>query len=184
MGLLPFHLPSNLYLNYEKEINNALISTATFYASYNIYQHLMGALNMHSGRTLPLKLCFGLLGFIGSSFSSYHMTNLYQSRTANNIIWNKNNKNKQFHKDIIRNLYVGIFLFIIIENKSFLTAIPSSTLSIGSFALPVRGSIPVFGDIASDTQRVLIQKLGRRFGCHQCGSRQIFSKSTNFIAVS
>ena len=57
---------------------------------------------------------------------------------------------------------------------------PSDVRLPGAFAGPQRyWSIPTGVDYASASERALIQKLGRRHGCHTCGTRR---SSTKFIA--
>lgn len=66
----------------------------------------------------------------------------------------------------------------------FRTVFPSSSITHGAYANTrsmMRSSIVSNSAVASDAQRKRIQALGRRFGCHQCGSRQVFAKK-GFIA--
>lgn len=61
------------------------------------------------------------------------------------------------------------------------TSLPSSIRATGSFA-SCFGSIPSFSAQATPYQRVLVQRLGRKFGCHHCGTRQLLSFGKSFIA--
>ena len=49
---------------------------------------------------------------------------------------------------------------------------PSSFTNLGSFA---RVSLPATDAYATEAQRSMIEKLGRRFGCHTCGSHMFLS---------
>lgn len=53
---------------------------------------------------------------------------------------------------------------------------PSSYTNVGSFAR-VQGSLPAKMGYASSAQRETIERAGRKWGCHTCGSRVIFSRS-------
>jgi hypothetical protein len=66
----------------------------------------------------------------------------------------------------------------------FRTVFPSSSITLGAYANTrsmMRSSIISNSAIASEAQRKRIQAMGKRFGCHQCGSRQLLSKKV-FIA--
>ena len=52
---------------------------------------------------------------------------------------------------------------------------PSSFTNLGSFA---RVSLPATDAYATEAQRSMIETLGRRFGCHTCGSHMFLSKSS------
>eukprot|EP01032_Pedospumella_encystans_P024230 gene24230-27411_t len=45
----------------------------------------------------------------------------------------------------------------------------------------LRSSIVSNSPVASDSQRRRIQQMGKRFGCHQCGNRQLLNNK-GFIA--
>ena len=53
---------------------------------------------------------------------------------------------------------------------------PSSYTNLGSFAR-VSHSIPAKMDYATSAQRKVIESVGRKWGCHTCGSRMIFSRT-------
>ena len=50
---------------------------------------------------------------------------------------------------------------------------PSSYTNLGSFK---RWSIPCGSKYASSTERALIERMGRKWGCHTCGSRMLFGR--------
>ena len=62
---------------------------------------------------------------------------------------------------------VGLVAFQLLGGR-FWAISPSSYTSIGSFA---RRGIPATDKYASSAQKVTLQQLGRRFGCHTCGSK-------------
>jgi hypothetical protein len=87
---------------------------------------------------------------------------------------------------------LSLGIFALLEQRSFITAAPSSVICLGIFAVPsgplgfllpkpLKGYVPATGPVATEQQRTIIQKLGKKFGCHQCGSRHFFT-SLSFIA--
>jgi hypothetical protein len=87
-------------------------------------------------------------------------------------------------KEVVRRSALGLSAYLVLEGGMFRTVFPSSSISLGAYAntrSTLRSSIVSNSAVASEAQRRRIQQLGRRFGCHQCGSRQLFSKGT-FIA--
>ncbi len=101
------------------------------------------------------------------------------------IDWKESKKSKRtVRKELVKSFYVGISVFVLLESSAFRTAFPSSVIAPGVFANCInvyKNSIPATGDVATEAQRAKIQRLGNLFGCHQCGSRQYFTKET-FIA--
>ena len=69
----------------------------------------------------------------------------------------------------------------------FWSIAPSSYTDLGSFARPNMASLPATQAYATPTQRKSIERLGKLFGCHTCGSRMMgpFSRKkqgVSFIA--
>ncbi|KAL7531423.1 hypothetical protein ACHAWF_003763 [Thalassiosira exigua] len=69
---------------------------------------------------------------------------------------------------------LGLLTYKTIFRSRFSSISPSSYTARGSFA---RASIPAPPNFnyATRSQRVRIERIGRRWGCHTCGSRMIFS---------
>lgn len=87
-------------------------------------------------------------------------------------------------QDVVRRSTLGVAAYIALEGGMFRTVFPSSSISLGAYAntrSTMRSSIISNSAIASEAQRKRIQEMGRRFGCHQCGNRQLLSRKT-FIA--
>ena len=87
-------------------------------------------------------------------------------------------------KEVVRRSALGMSAYMVLEGGMFRTVFPSSSIELGAYANTrntLRSSIVSNSAIASESQRKRIQAMGRRFGCHQCGSRQIFTKKV-FIA--
>jgi hypothetical protein len=75
----------------------------------------------------------------------------------------------------------GIIVFKLLGGR-FWSIAPSSYTHVGSFARPY-ASIPASEKYATLTERTMMEKFGRRYGCHTCGSRMIFSTAgtTKFV---
>lgn len=87
-------------------------------------------------------------------------------------------------KDMVRRTILGLSTYTILEGGLFRTTFPSSSIALGAYANTrsmLRSSIISNSPVASDSQRRRIQQMGKRFGCHQCGNRQLLSNK-GFIA--
>ena len=83
--------------------------------------------------------------------------------------------------------YLTVFFYSLLSLNLFQTVFPSSVISIGAYAkgksLPniFKMAVPTINEAASQKEKLKIQHLGRVFGCHHCGSRQLISQN-KFIA--
>jgi hypothetical protein len=68
---------------------------------------------------------------------------------------------------------IGLITFKLLGGR-FWGVSPSSFTNIGSFA---RGHIPATEQYAHASQRTTIERMGRVFGCHTCGSHQLLGPS-------
>lgn len=75
-------------------------------------------------------------------------------------------------KHDLRVCAIGLTVFKLLGGRFWAIA-PSSFTNLGSFS---RWSIPCGERYATTSQRALIEKMGRRWGCHTCGSRMLFSR--------
>ena len=69
---------------------------------------------------------------------------------------------------------MGLIAFKILGGR-FWAISPSSYTNLGSFAR-VQFSLPATQNYGTAKERALIGQFGRRFGCHTCGSRKMFSR--------
>jgi hypothetical protein len=69
---------------------------------------------------------------------------------------------------------VGLLTFKLLGGRFWAIA-PSSITNLGSFT---RWSIPCTEQYATKPQRALLERMGRRWGCHTCGSRMLGSKNS------
>ncbi len=86
----------------------------------------------------------------------------------------------------LKRLVLGLSSFVALEQSAFRSVFPSSIISLGVFSnlsKRFRRSVATESALTTQSQRAAIQKLGKRFGCHHCGSRQfVFNRSKVFIA--
>lgn len=71
---------------------------------------------------------------------------------------------------------VGLLAFKLLGGRFWAVA-PSSYTHLGSFA---RFSIPATERYATTAERAALERIGRRWGCHTCGSHMLFRKGILF----
>ena len=74
---------------------------------------------------------------------------------------------------------VGLASFKLLGGRFWAIA-PSSFTHLGSFS---RWSIPCTDKYANSSQRTMIERMGRKWGCHTCGSRMVGYTAGNFRFV-
>jgi hypothetical protein len=167
--------------------------TSSFWLMQNIAQRSFSAIGFHAGRGgmlfstsvgfLSTTICMGL-SLYGERLLKPHVTQWISSQNYLKIRMPYAPIRKYTKNDYIKRLLLGVSVFALLEQGAFHTAFPSSVIQMGVFANSWRSrsrSVLSTSDVATPAQRAQIQELGKRFGCHQCGSNQIFSKET-FIA--
>eukprot|EP00980_Cylindrotheca_fusiformis_P011230 scaffold2575_cov101-Cylindrotheca_fusiformis.AAC.4 len=88
-------------------------------------------------------------------------------RSSNEYLQITNNLKIPYHD--LRVCGVGLAAFMLLGGRFWAIA-PSSFTGVGSFG---RWSIPCGESYASTQQRVMIEQMGKRWGCHTCGSRML-----------
>ena len=82
------------------------------------------------------------------------------------------------HFTTLRICTLGLVAFKLLGGRFWAIA-PSSYTHLGSYA---RASLPATDNYATAAQRARLERLGRIFGCHTCGSRRLWSRQTaNFV---
>ena len=157
---------SNFRPNDIREIREAVTATTSFWMLHNSFQRVNGFLTIHTGRSALITALFGLFSFTCASVSSlfvaasverlddkskYNRSGLFYSKMPDDM----------FAKDFIRKFSACFLLFTLLEGRAFHSAIPSSLLSVGSFARTRVGSIVSTSPVATESQRAIIQKLGK-----------------------
>jgi hypothetical protein len=171
----------------EETFQKVGLLTFSFYALTNVFQRVAGMLTLHSGRPFLLRSGFGLASVAASAAFSHKLQDLAIPPPKQFL---KRRTSRDEQNAMLRMTMMTMSIYALLERKSFNTLIPSSVISLGIFARPglpfnlipfLKGAVPATGPVATEAQRARIQKLGRRFGCHHCGSKQFFSKAV-FIA--
>lgn len=191
--------------NSNNEIGNHCVSvgilTSCFWLLQNVAQRSFGSIGMHAGRGgLLLSAGVGLLSTtcnlglaqyadkalkphvvdVVSKFNSQLPDMLKVRPAPYRYITNS----RRAKKESIKRMLLGISLYTLLERQSFYTAFPSSVIEMGVFANSWTAryrSVLSTSEVATPSQRMAIQKLGAKYGCHQCGSKQVFTAET-FIA--
>jgi len=93
-------------------------------------------------------------------------------KTSSNLV---EGKRRQFKLPMheVRVCLIGLLAFKSLGGR-FWAISPSSFTHLGSFA---RWSIPCTENYANPKQRTMIEKMGRKWGCHTCGSHMYFSSA-------
>ena len=160
------------------------ILTMSFYLLTNSVQRLAGSISLHSGQSPIATKAFGIASITASCLLSREIQELFLPTGANGV---KRNAFRVIKSDgKISQAFLGLGIFSLLEKKLFMTAVPSSVIALGVHARNIpflkRGSVLSTNKVANQKQRKMIQILGSRLGCHQCGSKQFFKKNRNFIA--
>lgn len=175
------------------------VLTTSFWTFQNVFQRGAGLLGCHGGRPFLVTSALGAVtttcSLLLSQFLNHNKEGIlkpFQSAVHKRDISPFTSLsiapplriNRAEKKRYIRETYVGLLSFMLLEKGGFRTAFPSSVIALGVFAnhsnKMVR-SMVTNSPVATSTQRLHMQKLGKRFGCHQCGKRQLFNRNI-FIA--
>jgi hypothetical protein len=165
--------------------------TTSFWTLQNSLQRFFGAVGLHGRMPLFLNLFFGITGTSFAITTSHIVKDKINKKISRNKStihffekYDSYKTKNELKKENIRSILFGLSLFIIIERNSFRTVFPSSSISLGvlsKLGSKFQRSIISTSIVATESQRKTIQSLGKKFGCHQCGSRQLFS-GKQFIA--
>ena len=147
----------------------AVILTTTFYLCNISIQRIAGVLSIHSGRP-RIATAFGVGSVAISSYISLQTTEVFSSPKKSS--WQfSHHKSQDFLKQSIFDdrISLSIIAFSAIEGKSFLTAAPSSVITVGAhanhgnFLGMFKGSVLSTDPTATPGERAKIQRLGKKF---------------------
>ena len=156
------------------------ILTLSFYILTNSLQRFAGVLSIHGGQPFLAKGAFGIVSTTACCLLSREIQELILPvRTYTPSM--KLSQGEKGTQNLLRRASLSVGVFSLLEKKSFLTALPSSVLSIGVHAVR-NGKVLSTNPVANERQRKMIQILGKRLGCHQCGRKQLFDVNKGFIA--
>lgn len=156
-------------------VQKAAILSATFYGCNIFLQRIAGVMSIHSGRP-RIASAFGVGSVALSSYISLQTTEHFSP--SKKPSWKFSNKRYEFvlkekEKESILvdsdRVSLSIIAFSLLENKSFLTASPSSVITIGAHANHgnflgyYKGSVLSTDPTATSGERAKIQKLGKKY---------------------
>ena len=156
------------------------ILTLSFYILTNSLQRFAGALSIHGGQPFLAKGTFGIVSTTACCLLSREIQELILPVTTHKPPIELPHSEKSTG-NLLRKASLSVGVFSLLEKKAFLTALPSSVLSIGVHAVR-NGKVLSTNPVANAKQRKMIQILGKRLGCHQCGRKQLFDLNKGFIA--
>jgi hypothetical protein len=182
------HVSSTL----QTSIIAAAVGTATFATTLSLSTFLQLKLRMSTGTLAPIPSLIGI-ATVGTASLMSHIASMksYQMSTHN---WKKsfdtekilsfpplhfNLSNRRDMEHVFRVCLVGIIVYKGLGGR-FWSISPSSLTTLGSFARTFH-SLPATVKYASPSERIKIEQIGRKVGCHTCGSRKIFSRGKNGI---
>lgn len=171
--LKPFDLNDDDY-------KQMLLTACTFYTISNIFQRFYGLLGITVVLSFPIRTIVGGLTTSMSLYSSNWFTKQIEKYNKKNFDWNSLLYSKSYNdsnefKELIRKTIFGVSIYLLLEQGFYRTVFPSNSTHWGVFVNTFRRSIksysiPSFTVDATEIQRKKIQLLGKRLGCHQCGS--------------
>lgn len=181
---------AKLIRTWKSNLISCSILTSSFYFLQLVSQRCFGILRLHSGLPNPLLSSIGCVSTMSMLFLSQNVERA--ARQNRQVLGDFGDyllplpkvSRKNERREHIKRMFLSTLTFVLLEQRAFRTAFPSSIISLGVFGnLGRRFRLSVATDSALTTaaQREAIQKLGKRFGCHHCGSRQMFSRKV-FIA--
>ncbi len=164
-------------------------STTLFYSLSIVSQRLFGLVSLHGGRPRALISISGACGTafgLGATHTAteFMISEAYFSSSKYHKSASASLSSSSYSSSGWNLLAESMALFILIEQNWFRTMLPSSVLTIGVFGderLSESRSVPSSSKKATQSERNQIQVLGKKDGCHHCGSKMIFS-SGPFIA--
>lgn len=163
-----------------------LAGPAAFIAIIHLSSYVQCQIGLSTGFPFPLPTFAGAVSVAAASICA-HATSIVVSRRVSGSASQRRGEPSLPHQPFdlpplpnyfahaVRIAVLGTLSYKILRGR-FWSVSPSSYTALGSFAGP---SIPATDAYATTSQRDLVTKLGRRYGCHTCGSREIFRRTGN-----
>ncbi len=190
---------SVLNKNEEQFLINSATKIGIFYVGMVCFQHISSILRIHAALPLPITAMTGLASVMTSNTISYSLSpNVILTLLPESKNWKKHqlnngwlpdihspidsniNSDSYFYssgssssknrQDMIAHNIVTAVSYLALERNFFRTSLPSSILARGVYAR-WGASVLASSDIATSSQKLKIQTLGRLYGCHHCGYR-------------
>lgn len=178
----------------EKDLITGGLLTTSFYVLQNLFQRSAGLIGLHGARSFPVTFGIGMIAtscnlllaqFVSEKAQALIEPQLRRSEWPSFIkSWTAKKSTRSVRKEYLQRFCIGLSAYFLMEQAMFRTSFPSSVIAPGVFSNALNlytNSIPATSPIATEGERAKIQRLGKIHGCHQCGSRHLFTKET-FIA--
>lgn len=182
-------LPQSNWSLRNEEIKSKIISGAVisslFYTFQILLQGIHWSLRIHAGLPKIVTLPVGLTSTVLSLSLSQTAEFLLRQQSNDYTQWDLTSTRRRRLKlstseivsDQVSRLVLGLGFFMLLEQSSFRTSLPSSVIRPGVYANFLnrhQRSIVATSEIVSEVERRKMQVLGRLYGCHHCGDRQLF----------
>ena len=163
-------------------VQKAAILSATFYGCNIFLQRVAGVMSIHSGRP-RIASAFGVGSVALSSYISLQTTEHFSPSKKPSWKFSNYRYQDQLRESILVDsdrVSLSIIAFSLLEGKSFLTASPSSVITIGAHANHgnflgyYKGSVLSTDPTATPGERAKIQRLGMKYVSHHDISFLIF----------
>lgn len=161
-----------------------LPQTFFFWSTLNIFQRIFGLMGFYAGRNGTLLIGGGIV--VSSTILSEEVRDLAIKQIKKTPYWKyfSNQINPDMGmKNQIRLSVLTLMIYSLLSLNFWKTTLPSSVITLGAytpFSIAQSTSVESDSPIASSSQRRQIQRLGKVYGCHHCGNRQLFGNT--FIA--
>jgi hypothetical protein len=187
LPLLGRKLPSDAW----SILAGAVSFGTTLALSTTVQKHVLG---LSTGSPAPLPSLVGLASVCLASTTAHQVALATQSYVTTGVwpddfnLWprSQHSPSAWFYKnEQVLNLQIaqvplhtariwsfGILAYLCLGGRFWAVA-PSSFTTAGSFA---RGSLPATSAYANPRQRLLVERLGRLWGCHTCGTRRLWRR--------
>jgi hypothetical protein len=175
--------------NWKCHLTSSAILCSSFYFFQIFTQRCFGKLGLHGGLSNSVLTPIGCVSTVSTLLLSQNIETIARKNAPQFGLQDfflpvTYKSPKVERRDNIKRLFLGFCSFGLLEQGMFRSCFPSSIISLGvfgNFGLKFKRSVGTDSALTTSSQRLAIQKLGRRFGCHHCGSRQLFSRQ-GFIA--
>lgn len=188
MSMVP---PKPFDIAIKEKACSAVVLSSSFYALQILSQRFFWTIKVHAGLPKVVGNSVGLIATVSNLCLCQLLELAIRQETKNyglgfhskqrmaKLPMFTNGFSSEVVKDQVIRLLLGVGIFAILEQSSFRTALPSSVIAPGVYSNSInmmRRSVRATSEATTEAQRRLIQVIGRRHGCHQCGSRQLFSR--------
>lgn len=179
--------------DFQNQLVSAIVLSVTFYCLQVVSQRVFYVFRIHGALPGLITFPVGLTSTATNLFLSQIIDSKVRDQTNDyndisrgrfkgldvmKMVTDSKSWSRAERRDQVARVYIGLGVFLLLEQSMFRTSFPSSVIAPGVFANSfnkLTRSIPTTQSVVTESQREVLQRLGKRFGCHQCGSRQMFT---------